>query len=75
MCDLCKESYDGVGELCQGCGRLICCDVRLGDDVLRPAYVTAGGDLCCDVCGSAQDRDEEEELDADAADARPIPPT
>jgi len=47
MCDMCDEN-EGDFESCQDCGKLICFDVEVGDDVLRPAYVTSSGDLFCD---------------------------
>ena len=37
-----------------------------GDDVIRPAYVTASGDLFCDRCGSRYDREEEEAAEDEA---------
>jgi len=62
MCkELCDASKDGSIVSCQDCGRLICWDVMAGDDVLRPAYATASGDLFCDLCGPAHDRAEDEE--------------
>lgn len=66
MCKLCDEAprHEMIG--CQDCGRLICFDVKHGDDVIRPAYVTASGDLFCDLCGSRYDR-EEEKMDEDEA--------
>jgi len=63
MCDMCLER-DGP-ESCQDCGCLICFDVETGDDILRPAYVTASGDLFCDRCGPEIDRlDQEKERSA-----------
>ena len=59
MCYLCDESGDEpVG--CQDCGCLICFDIEDGDDILRPAYVTASGDLFCDRCGPEYDREEDD---------------
>ncbi len=65
MCDPCDDKRDGKEEGdpvgCQDCGCLICFDCERGDDVLRPAYVTASGDLYCDRCGSRYDAEEEAE--------------
>ena len=59
MCkELCEAYEDGVS--CPDCGCLVCWDCRNGDDVLRPAYATASGDLYCDQCGMAHDRAERE---------------
>lgn len=59
MCDLCRENN---GELlgCNNCGRLICFDVEVGDDVIRPAYVTEAGDLFCNICGKEFDNEDED---------------
>ena len=65
---MCKVLCDDTDEMqsCQDCGRLICFDVKHGDDIMRPAYVTASGDLYCDRCGRGRAMDEaEEEADAD----------
>ena len=58
---VCKElcdSEDGP-QSCQDCGAQICFDTKHGDDIFRPAYVTASGDLYCDRCGGEMDRAEE----------------
>lgn len=56
---MCKElCEDYGGKSCQDCGKLICFDVKHGDDILRPAYVTESGDLFCDRCGPAYDEEE-----------------
>ena len=57
MCWLCDESEDGVVG-CQDCGRIICFDIKHGDDVCAPAYVTASGDLFCNRCGQQYDKEE-----------------
>ncbi|OGC94106.1 MAG: hypothetical protein A2W25_12035 [candidate division Zixibacteria bacterium RBG_16_53_22] len=62
MCDMCDEFGRGR-QSCQDCGKLICFDVRMGDDIIRPAYVTSSGDLFCDWCGAGYDRREEAEAD------------
>ncbi|HML22111.1 MAG TPA: hypothetical protein PKD09_10695 [Aggregatilinea sp.] len=64
MCELCEEN-GGNYVSCPDCGCLICMDVTggVGDDVLRPAYVTYAGDLACSICGQRADRDFEEEAD------------
>ena len=59
MCDLCDE-HDGEMVSCQDCGCLICFDAEEEDDVVRKAYITAGGDLFCSACGRGQDEDEED---------------
>lgn len=56
------ESEDGV-MYCQDCGRMISWDCKGGDDILRPAYVTASGDLFCDWCGSRYDEEEERQAE------------
>ena len=58
MCELCEE-LNGEPTSCQDCGCLICFDVEIGDDILRPAYVTASGDLYCDECGQKHDQEDE----------------
>ena len=75
MCDMCDEN-GGDFESCQDCGKLICFDVEVGDDVLRPAYVTSSGDLFCDRCGSRYDAEEERmaEEEADCYDMEDIYP-
>ena len=75
MCDMCDENK-GDFESCQDCGKLICFDVKVGDDVLRPAYVTSSGDLFCDRCGSRYDAEEERmaEEEADYYDMEDIYP-
>ena len=62
---MCKELCDEHDEMqsCPDCGKLICFDTETGDDVIRPAYVTASGDLYCDRCGAEHDRAEEKEYD------------
>jgi hypothetical protein len=63
MCELCEEN-GGDYVSCPDCGCLICFDTeKIGDDVLRPAYVTYTGDLACSICGQRADRDFEEEAD------------
>ena len=66
MCQLCDENPNGEYESCQDCGCLICFDEESGDDVIRPAYVTAGGDLFCDRCGRKHDQAEEDAADDEA---------
>jgi len=75
MCDMCDKN-GGDFESCQDCGKLICFDVEVGDDVLRPAYVTSSGDLFCDRCGSRYDAEEERmaEEEADYYDMEDIYP-
>ena len=43
---------------------MICFDVEVGDDVMRPGYVTSGGDLFCDRCGSYWEEEEMSDEDA-----------
>lgn len=62
MCkELCEQDETGEMQSCPDCGKLICFDVKNGDDIIRPAYVTASADLLCDLCGMAADRAEERE--------------
>lgn len=56
MCKELCEDYDG--QTCQDCGKFVCFDVKSGDDLFRPAYVTEDGDLFCDRCGPAHDEDD-----------------
>lgn len=56
---------------CQDCGRLICFDVKQGDDILRPAYVTSSGDLYCDRCGMKNDEDDDYDPEMDFGDFDP----
>lgn len=65
MCKMCDENDDKM-ESCQDCGVLICFDVQSADDVIRPAYVTASGDLFCNRCGTRYDREEERMADEEA---------
>ncbi len=58
---MCKELCEEGGESCQDCGKLICFDVKNGDDILRPAFVTSSGDVFCDRCGRQQEREDQEE--------------
>lgn len=55
----------GSAELasCPDCGALICWDIGpgCGDDIMRRAFVTSAGDLCCEKCGKAWERTETEE--------------
>lgn len=68
---MCKElCEDEDGASCPDCGKLICFDVKFGDDIFRPAFVTSSGDLYCDRCGSAHER-AEEEADDDIWDDEP----
>lgn len=64
MCSLCEEN-DGEMECCQYCSKLVCFDVKFGDDICQPACVTSGGDLACVRCASEIERDEEEREDYD----------
>jgi uncharacterized protein with PIN domain len=57
--------YDPTMESCQNCGAMICFDEKGGDDVIRQAYVTEGGDLYCDRCGRKYDRAEQEAEEAE----------
>jgi len=61
MCKLCDESEMGY-VCCSDCGRMVCFDVQSGDDIIRPAYVTTGGDLKCDLCGPDYDREDEDDI-------------
>jgi len=65
MCWMCDEN-DGEMIGCQDCGRLICFDVETGDDIVRPAYVTASGDVFCDIHGSQYDEAEEQMIEDEA---------
>ena len=49
MCDFCDEDGPSV---CQFCSCPVCFDVEPGDDFIRPACVTAGGDLACNKCAA-----------------------
>jgi len=60
MCYLCDEN-NGEMEGCQDCGKLICFDIKQGDSIIAPAYVTASGDLYCNRCGKQYDEAEEQE--------------
>jgi hypothetical protein len=64
---MCEENPCKEMESCQGCGIQICFDVTEGDDIVRPAYVTASGDLYCDRCGKQHDRDEDREIEDESA--------
>jgi len=66
MCELCDEY--GEMQACEECGRLICFDVDKGDDIIRPAYTTAAGDLFCDICGKAADLAEKRAIEAENLD-------
>jgi hypothetical protein len=45
---------------------LISWDCKNGDDIIRPAYVTASGDLFCDLCGRQYDEEDERLADEEA---------
>ena len=53
MCDLCRDNV-----ACQDCGIMVCYDIKGGDDLIRPAYITESGDLFCDRCGPQYDEDD-----------------
>jgi hypothetical protein len=65
MCQLCDNNH-GELDSCQDCGCLICFDIESGDDVIRPAYVTASGDLFCDLHGRRHDQAAEQEAEEEA---------
>ena len=51
---------------CQQCGAMLEEDAApFSPDVVRRPYVTASGDVYCDVCGSAIDQADEEAMDED----------
>lgn len=53
---MCKWCEDPEGPMyCPDCTRLICLEVKAGDDFLRAAYITEGGDVFCDLCGPGYD--------------------
>lgn len=55
---------DDEQEYCQQCGAMLDDDApRQSFDVVRRPYVTASGDLYCDVCGRAMDEEEERLMD------------
>jgi hypothetical protein len=59
--ELCEASEDGSMQSCQDCGKLICFDQKVGDDIIRPAFVTSSGDLFCDWCGREHEQAEAED--------------
>lgn len=65
MCELCDENG---GEMlgCPNCGRLICFDIKGGDDVCQPAFVTSSGDLLCRRCGIRWEQEEEQMMEEEA---------
>ena len=51
---------------CQQCGAMLEEDAQpYSIDVVRRPYVTASGDVYCDVCGSEMDQADEEAMDED----------
>jgi hypothetical protein len=59
MCRICNESPTGEMETCPDCGRFICFDQPPpGDDTVRTAAVTSGGDLYCLLCAIEHERIE-----------------
>lgn len=66
MClQLCEDAPDDYTS-CEDCGRMICWDVKNGDDIIRPAFVTSSGDLYCDWCGRKHEAAEEADESEDA---------
>lgn len=61
MCKFCEQSETGAS--CEFCGRLVCFDVKNGDDILHPAAATSSGDLACVNCAREIESDEAEEFD------------
>jgi hypothetical protein len=61
MCWLCEEQR---GAACELCGCLVCFEVTVGDDVVRPARITDDGEIVCRDCAQELDDDvnEDEEL-------------
>jgi hypothetical protein len=60
------EDDDDEIMYCQDCGRMILWDCKHSDDIVRRAYVTASGDLFCDLCGREYDLEEERQSEAEA---------
>lgn len=61
MCKWCDENDEMMG--CQDCGRLLCWDVKGHDDIISSPYVSASGDVYCEVCGPEYDKEEDEGYD------------
>ena len=60
------DVYDDT-EYCQDCGCMLDWDMEgSGDDIVRPGYVTASGDVFCRRCGRAYDEEEERLAEEDA---------
>lgn len=58
MCKMCQINLNAS---CPHCGVWVCWDVRNGDDILRQAAATPGGDLACIDCAIQIAREEEAE--------------
>jgi hypothetical protein len=54
------ENDDDGPDYCQDCDCMLDWDMKgLGDDIVRPGYVTASGDVFCSRCGREYDEEEE----------------
>jgi hypothetical protein len=51
---------------CPECGCMLLVGEGCGDDICRPAYVTASGDLMCNRCGRRHDEAGEQQNDGDS---------
>jgi len=55
-----EEDYSDGPDYCQDCGCMLDWDMKgSGDDIVRPGYVTASGDVFCQRCGREYDEEKE----------------
>lgn len=60
---------DDEPDYCQDCGCMLDWEMKgPGDDIVRPGYVTASGDVFCSRCGREYDEEEERSYEEDADD-------
>ena len=51
---------EDMPDYCQDCGCMLDWEMKgSGDDIIRPGYVTASGDVFCSRCGREYDEEEE----------------
>lgn len=65
MCWLCEKYGDTDNRYasCEHCGDLVCFDVKgVGDDLVKPAYMSDSGQLLCKSCGRRFEEAEAERM-------------
>jgi hypothetical protein len=58
--------HDDLPDYCQDCGCMLDWEMKgSGDDIIRPGYVTASGDVYCSRCGREYDEEEDRQAEED----------